>query len=429
MLSLIATCRDWCVTSYAPYGLSLSVGWVTCYPPGPFMCWCVTSYAPYVCDLGVLRVGTADTITGMKNLKVVLIFFGILLGNMVYADVQLDLVELPPGFSIDIYAEGVENARQMARGSAGTIFAGSRRAGKLWAVTDADGDQRADQVRLIAEDLKMPSGLEFLDGSLYVGAVEKILRFDNIESLLDQPPEPVVLTDTLPDKKHHGWKYLRFGPDGKLYVPIGIPCNICEEEGFGEIRRMNPDGSEIETFAEGVRNSVGLAFHPDNGQLWFTDNGKDRLGDDIPADELNHAPRAGMHFGIPYCHQGDLLDEEFGKNKSCDDYTPPVAKLDPHAAALGLVFYTGAMFPAEYKNRLFITQHGSWNRSKKVGYQILVLDVQADGKVLNKKVFASGWLQDEASWGRPNDVLVMPDGALLVSDDQAGVIYRISYTR
>ena len=365
----------------------------------------------------------------MRKLKLISIFSGVLLSGYVDADVQLDQIELPQGFSIEIYAEGVENARQMVRGSQGTIFVGSRRAGKLWAVTDADGDQRAESVSLIDEGLDLPSGLEFLDGSLYVGALDKILRYDNIEMLLDQPPEPVVVTDELPDKTHHGWKYLRFGPDGKLYIPVGVPCNICDKEGFGEIRRMNPDGSGMETYAKGVRNSVGLAFHPENGQLWFTDNGKDRLGDDLPADELNHAPQAGLHFGFPYCHQGDLLDEEFGKGKSCDDYTPTVAKLDPHGAALGLAFYTGDMFPAEFKNRLFIAQHGSWNRSEKIGYQLRVLDVQADGKVLDNKVFASGWLQNEEVWGRPNDVLVMPDGALLVSDDQANVIYRISYTQ
>lgn len=368
----------------------------------------------------------------MKKLEFIALFIGLLFTVIVLAvsakaDLQLDKIKLPPGFRVDVYAEGVDNARQMVRGPQGTIFVGSRRAGKLWALTDKDENQRAETVQLIDEDLKMPSGLEFLDGSLYVGAVEQILRYDSIESRLGNPPEPVVVTDQLPDKEHHGWKYLRFGPDGKLYIPVGIPCNICDEPGFGEIRRMNPDGSDMETFAKGVRNSVGLAFHPQNKQLWFTDNGRDMLGDDIPSDELNHAPKAGLHFGIPYCHQGDLLDEEFGEGKSCADYTPPVAKLQAHGAALGLAFYTGVMFPAEYKNRLFITQHGSWNRSEKVGYRIIVLEVTPDGGVLNNQVFASGWLQDEKSWGRPNDVLVMPDGALLVSDDQAGVIYRISY--
>ena len=277
----------------------------------------------------------------MKKLKLVLLLIAVLLVETMHADVKLDLIELAPGFSIEVYAEGVENARQMALGDAGTLFVGSRKAGKLWALTDADGDQQAETVRLIDKDLNMPSGLAFRDDALYVGAVDRILRYDDIEAQLDDPPEPVVVTDVLPDKTHHGWKYLRFGPDGKLYIPVGVPCNICEEAGFGEIRRMNADGSDMEVFALGVRNSVGLAFHPDNGQLWFTDNGRDMLGDDIPADELNHAPDQGMHFGIPYCHQGDLLDEEFGEGRDCADYTPPVAKLDPHAAALGLAFYTG----------------------------------------------------------------------------------------
>lgn len=365
----------------------------------------------------------------MKKFKFATIFITALLADVALADVHLDQLTLPSGFSIEIYADGVENARQMVRGDEGTLFVGSRKAGKLWAVSDTDGDQKADSVRLIDDGLNLPSGVEFRDGALYVGAVDKILRYDNIEANLDQPPEPVVVTDVLPDKTHHGWKYLRFGPDGKLYIPVGVPCNICDEAGFGEIRTMNPDGSEMEVYAKGVRNSVGLAFHPENGQLWFTDNGRDMLGDDLPADELNYAPEAGMHFGIPYCHQGDLLDEEFGKGKDCADYTPPVAKLAPHSAALGLVFYTGGMFPAEFRNRLFVTQHGSWNRTEKIGYQVLALEVQADGKVLNKEVFVAGWLQGQEVWGRPNDVLVMPDGALLVSDDLAGVIYRISYTQ
>lgn len=371
---------------------------------------------------------SAVTIAGMKISKLYLLAFAFFLSGSTQAEIQLDLIELPAGFSIEIYVEGIKNARQMARGEKGTIFAGSRRGGKVWAVSDIDGDQRADKVRLIDEGLRMPTGLEFRDGALYVGALGRILRYDDIEENLDQPPDPVLVTDALPKEQYHGWKYLRFGPDGKLYVPVGIPCNICDDKGFGEIRRMNPDGTGMEVFSFGVRNSVGLAFHPDNQQLWFTDNGLDRLGDDIPADELNHAPKQGMHFGIPYCHQGDLLDEEFGIGKDCADYTPPVAKLDPHGAALGLVFYTGEMFPDEYANRLFVTQHGSWNRTEKSGYQILVLDVNPDGTVVDKKVFASGWLQGQENWGRPNDVLVMPDGALLVSDDMAGVIYRIVYT-
>jgi len=365
----------------------------------------------------------------MKNIKLFSLIFGLFSLPSVHADLNLDLIDLPPGFKIDIYAAGVENARQMVLGDRGTLFVGSRRAGKLWAVSDNDGDQRADQVRMIDEGLNMPSGLEFKNGDLYVGAIERILRYDDIESSLGEPPEPTVITDALPDKEHHGWKYLRFGPDGKLYIPVGVPCNICDEPGFGEIRRMNPDGSDMEVYALGVRNSVGLAFHPVNGQLWFTDNGRDMLGDDIPADELNHAPRQGMHFGIPYCHQGDLPDEEFGQGKDCADYTAPVAKLDPHGAALGLVFYTGDMFPDKYKNRLIIALHGSWNRTEKSGYKLLTLDVRPDGTVIDSSIFASGWLQGEEAWGRPNDVMLMPDGALLVSDDKAGVIYRISYSK
>ena len=369
------------------------------------------------------------TITGMKLSRSCVLLLGILLLTPVQAEVRLDQIRLPAGFKISVYANDVENARQMVRGDKGTIFAGSRRAGKVWAISDTDNDQRADKVRLIDSGLSMPSGVEFRDGALYVGAIERVLRYDSIESSLDQPPTPVVVSDALPDNKSHGWKYLRFGPDGKLYIPVGVPCNVCDEKGFGEIRHMNPDGSDMTTFARGVRNSVGLAFHPENHMLWFTDNGRDHLGDDLPADELNHAPKPGMHFGFPYCHQGDLLDEEYGEGRDCGHYTPPVAKLDPHGAALGLAFYTGNMFPAEYTNRLFIVQHGSWNRSEKVGYRILALQVLADGTVINQEVFASGWLQGEQAWGRPNDVMVMPDGALLVSDDYADVVYRISYEK
>ena len=374
-------------------------------------------------------IPSTATIAGVKLSRISVLLLGVLLFIPGQAEVRLDQIRLPPGFRISIYAKDVENARQMVRAEQGTIFVGSRHAGKVWALSDTDNDQRADKVRLIDSGLNMPSGVEFRDSALYVGAIGRILRYDSIESSLDQPPTPVVVSDALPDNTSHGWKYLRFGPDGKLYIPVGAPCNVCDERGFGEIRHMNPDGSDMTTFARGVRNSVGLAFHPENHMLWFTDNGRDHLGDDLPADELNHAPEPAMHFGFPYCHQGDLLDEEYGKGRDCGDYTPPVARLDPHGAALGLAFYTGNMFPAEYTNRLFIVQHGSWNRSEKVGYRILSLRVLADGTVVNQEVFASGWLQGEQAWGRPNDVMVMPDGALLVSDDYADVIYRISYAQ
>jgi glucose/arabinose dehydrogenase len=340
---------------------------------------------------------------------------------------KLALIELPPGFEITIFADGVENARQLARGDAGTVFAGSREAGKVHAVTDDDGDYVANRVYLVDQRLNMPSGLAFRDGSLYVGAVDRILRDDRIEQSLAQPPEPVVVTAAFPDKTHHGWKYLRFGPDGLLYVPVGAPCNICDEPGFAEIRRIRVDGTGMETYARGVRNSVGLAFHPDSGELWFTDNGRDMLGDDLPGDELNHAPRSGLHFGYPYCHQGDTPDPEFGDGKSCSDYRPPALTLGAHVAALGLAFYTGDMFPAAYREQLFIAQHGSWNRSSKVGYNILLVRFDAEGRLAGSEVFASGWLQGQDNWGRPSDLLQLPDGSLLVADDQAGAIYRISY--
>ena len=341
---------------------------------------------------------------------------------------KLALIRLPPGFEISIFADGVENARQLALGAHGTVFTGSRKAGKVHAVTDPDHDYVANRVYLIAEGLDMPSGLEFRSGALYVGALDRILRYDDIENRLGQPPQPVVVTDALPDKTHHGWKYLRFGPDDLLYVPVGAPCNICDEPGFAEIRRLRADGSGMEVFARGVRNSVGLAFHPGTGDLWFTDNGRDLLGDDLPGDELNHAPQPGLHFGYPYCHQGDSLDPEFGPGRNCADYEAPALTLGAHVAALGLTFYTGDQFPAEYRGQLFIAQHGSWNRSEKVGYNILLVRLDEAGVVTGSEVFASGWLQGQENWGRPNDVLQMPDGSLLVADDQADVIYHIRYT-
>ncbi|HEX8750799.1 MAG TPA: PQQ-dependent sugar dehydrogenase [Nitrospira sp.] len=337
-------------------------------------------------------------------------------------------LKLPPGFSITPYTSDVKNARGMALGEKGTLFVGSRREGRVYAVVDDDGDHRADRVYTLAKGLEMPVGVAYRNGSLYVSAVNRILRYDDIESHLSDPPAPAVVTDRLPEDKHHGWKYVAFGPDGRLYVAVGVPCNICEVDfdRYGHIARMNPDGSGYEVVARGIRNSVGFDWDPSNKQLWFTDNGRDWMGDDQPPDELNHAPSDGLHFGYPYCHGIALADPEFGKQRPCSAFRAPVLELGPHVAALGMRFYSGSMFPSEYRGRIFIAEHGSWNRSKKIGYRITLATPTEDGQ-WRYSVFAEGWLQGEHAWGRPVDILQMPDGALLVSDDEAGVIYRIAY--
>jgi glucose/arabinose dehydrogenase len=343
---------------------------------------------------------------------------------------QLDRISLPDGFRITVYSEDVPNARQMAMGTNGTVFVGSRSAGSVYAVVDRDGDNTADETYTIASGLAMPSGIAFRDGALYVAAVSRVLRFDDIESQLANPPEPIVIRDDLPTETHHGWKFIDFGPDGLLYVPVGAPCNICKQsdERFAAILRMNPDGSDPEVFAHGVRNSVGFDWDPRTRELWFTDNGRDMLGDDIPPDELNHAPNPGMHFGFPYCHGGTVADPEYGSERECNAFTAPARRLGPHVAAIGMGFYTGTMFPPRYRNQIFIAEHGSWNRSTPIGYRITVVDIE-DNRAIGYDVFADGWLQGSRAWGRPADVLVMPDGSLLVSDDRQGAIYRITYER
>jgi glucose/arabinose dehydrogenase len=347
------------------------------------------------------------------------------------AGVQLNTIALPAGFRIEVYAGNVKGARSLARGDRGTLFVGSRQPGSVYAVVDADGDQKADRVVTIASGLTSPNGVAFSDGALYVAEVSRVLRFDGIESALDAPPKPVVITDKLPTERHHGWKFIAFGPDGWLYVPVGAPCNVCDERArdrrYASITRMKPDGSAAEVFAEGVRNTVGFDWHPDTKQLWFTDNGRDWLGDDQPPDELNVAPGPGLDFGFPYCHGGTISDPDFGKKKACRDTVAPVQVLGPHVAALGMRFYTGAMFPAQYRKQIFIAEHGSWNRSTPIGYRVMLVRLDANGKATSYEPFAQGWLQGRTAWGRPVDVLVMPDGALLVSDDKADTIYRISY--
>jgi glucose/arabinose dehydrogenase len=342
----------------------------------------------------------------------------------------LEQIKLPAGFQIAVFASGVDNARQMALSPSGVLFVGSRSAGKVYAVVDANKDHRADRVVTIASGLSMPSGVAIRDGALYVAEISRVVRFDNIEARLDNAPAPVVVNATFPTERHHGWKFIAFGPDGLLYVPVGAPCNICESKDprFASITRMKPDGSGSEVFASGIRNTVGFDWHPESKELWFTDNGRDMLGDDVPSDELNRAPKAGMHFGYPYCHAGTIKDPEFGDKRACTEFVPPDQKLGPHVAAIGMRFYTGRMFPDEYRNQIFIAEHGSWNRSTPIGYRITLVKVQ-DGKALSYTPFAEGWLQGSKPWGRPSDVLVAPDGALLVADDSADVIYRISYSR
>jgi glucose/arabinose dehydrogenase len=285
-------------------------------------------------------------------------------------------------------------------------------------------------VYTIAKNLNMPCGVAFRKGSLYVAEVNRILRFDDIETRLHVPPHPTVVFDKYPGDGHHGWKFIAFGPDDKLYVPVGAPCNICLEKDslYATITRINPDGSGLEIFSKGVRNSVGFAWHPETKELWFTENGRDQMGDDRPNCELNYAPHKGMHFGFPYCHQGNIIDPQFGKGRNCSDYAPPAQMLGPHVAPLGMRFYTGSMFPAEYRNRIFIAQHGSWNRSVPIGYRIMMATLEGN-KVVKYEPFASGWLQGTNVLGRPVDVEVAPDGALLVSDDKNGLIYRIAYNK
>jgi glucose/arabinose dehydrogenase len=340
----------------------------------------------------------------------------------------LEVIKLPPGFQIDIYATGVEDARSMVLGSNGTLFVGTRTAGKVYAVIDRDKDFKADEVITLAKGLNSPNGVAFREGTLYVAEVNRVLRFDNIESRLTTSSQPVVVNDKFPTDRQHGWKFMSFGPDGLLYVPVGAPCNICDPnpQRYAVIMRMRPDGTGLETFARGVRNTVGFDWHPATKELWFTDNGRDWLGDDRPPDELNHAPQPGMHFGYPHCHGGTIADPDFAGGRQCAEFTPPAQNLGPHVAALGMRFYTGTMFPAAYRQHIFIAEHGSWNRTVPVGYRVTLVRLD-NNRTLSYEPFAEGWLQDGRAWGRPVDLLVLPDGSLLVSDDRADVIYRIRY--
>jgi glucose/arabinose dehydrogenase len=345
-------------------------------------------------------------------------------------EILLRRIELPPGFKIELYATGVPNARSLTLGAGGTVFVGSRRAGKVYALTASGRPDKAGEVITIARGLQEPNGVAFHDGSLYVAEVSRVLRYDAIEARQKNPPAPVVVSTDLPHTNQHEWRYARFGPDGWLYVGVGAPCNVCEsaDKHVASILRMRPDGSGMEVYALGVRNSVGFDWQPQSQEMWFTDNGRDNMGDDIPPDELNYAPRAGLNFGFPYCHGKDILDPQFGRGHSCAEFVAPAWNLPAHVAAIGMRFYAGGMFPEEYRGGVFIAEHGSWNRSVPIGYRVshVVLDGE---RAVKYEPFAQGWLAGGIHWGRPVDVLVMPDGALLVSDDYAGAVYRISYQK
>jgi glucose/arabinose dehydrogenase len=337
-------------------------------------------------------------------------------------------IKLPPGFNISLYAAGVPNARQMAWGDKGTLFVGSFNLGIVSAVVDKDGKK---QVKTVLKGLKMPTGVAFRDGALYVVAIDKLIRYDNAEANLDHLGEGKVVYDDMPPYVPHGWKYLTFDKDGWLYIPFGPPCNVCmPPTSVSQIRRVNPQTGSAEIVALGVRNSVGGDVDPRTGQYWFTENARDWLGDDLPSDKLNHITKIGEHFGYPYCHQGDTPDPKFAMGHKCSEFTPPALNLGYHVAPLGMKFYTGNMFPAEYKNNIFIAEHGSWNRHKYNGGRIVRVIADPAGKEVKQEVFASGWIEGDNKYlGRPDDIIQAPDGSLLIADDWAGAIYRISYAK
>lgn len=336
-------------------------------------------------------------------------------------------LKLPPGFTAEVWASGILDARGLRQGDKGTVFVSSLFvAGKIYAVQDKGGKR---EVKTIAEKLFLPNGIEFNKGSLFVATPKDITRYDNIEDNLDNPPKAVMVYDKLPGDVPHGWKFIKIGPDGKLYVPVGAPCNICmPDDKHAQIRRMNLDGSGEEVVARGVRNTVGFDWDPKTGDLWFTDNGRDWLSEDLPNDELNHVTQTGkQHFGFPFCHQGDFADPEFGWGKSCSDYTKPALLTGPHAGTLGMRFYTGKMFPAKYQGAMFIARHGPWNRTQKYAADVVVAWPDGKGGVSKMEPFMTGLVENNEYLGRPVDVMVMKDGSMLVSDDHNGAIYRISY--
>jgi glucose/arabinose dehydrogenase len=335
-------------------------------------------------------------------------------------------LKLQKGFNIEVYASGVANARSMRQGDKGTIFVGSRLQDKVHAIVEKGGKR---EVKVIASGLHRPNGLAIKDGTLYIAELSKISKIEKIEDNLDNPPKPTMVYDNLPKDEPHGWKFIAIGPDNKLYIPVGAPCNICEPpDTHAQIRRINLDGSGMEVVARGVRNTVGFDWHPVSKELYFTDNGRDWVAEDVPEDELNRVTKVGQHFGFPFCHQGDFLDPEFGWGKSCDSTEKPVMKTGPHSASLGMRFYTGGNFPAKYKNAIFFARHGSWNRTKKVGGDIVAVFLNKDGTVKSTETFITGFLGPDNNYiGRPVDVLFAKDGSMLISDDFNGAVWRVTH--
>ena len=368
----------------------------------------------------------------------IILFFGLIMAvfnSCLAADsthqAVLRQLQLPVGFKISIFADNVPNARTLALGDDGVIYVGSRQQGSVYAVQDIDRDGVADKRYVLAEGLYMPNGVAYKEGALYVAETNRILRFDNITERLAKPSKPVVIYDQFPSDKHHGWKYLRFGPDGKLYTAVGAPCNICESKQaiYTSLVRLNADGSGFEILAGGIRNTVGFDWQPQTHAMFFTDNGRDYLGDDLPPDELNRWSMKGQHFGYPYCHAGTIADPKLAGNKQCAEFVAPEWKFKAHMAPLGIRFYTGQQFPQRFHNQLFVAQHGSWNRSKAHGYRVALVTFK-DGAPVKEQSFISGWLTAEGKvLGRPTDILQMPDGSLLIADDTLGVIYRVAYKK
>lgn len=359
------------------------------------------------------------------------LFMAILIGTVTacHSQINPESISLPEGFEIEVYLSNITKAREMAYSPSGVLYIGSW-SGEVYAVEDTDHDWNADSIHVLTEGWKWPVGVDYYDGDLYFSALDQILKIEDVETDLENPAEPIVIYDDLPDDNRHGWKFIRVGPDGMLYVPVGAPCNIClsEDEIYASLARMTTDGEDFEIYAHGIRNTVGFDWHPLTGELWFTENGRDWLGDNQPPDELNTASEPGLHFGYPFVHGEGIEDTDYWEERPEGfEYVKPVQELGPHVAALGMRFYTGEQFPEEYRNQIFIAEHGSWNRSEKIGYRVTLIRFD-ENRAVSYETFASGWLENGEAWGRPADVEVAPDGSLLVSDDHAGAVYRIFYT-